>query len=155
MTFDIGPTQSETTDSGQWIVAASEQTGITRGVTSLKLYSTTAALGALRARNENWDGYGSAKPQNSAISAAMAYCGIFNEELSNSPFAWSMPHVSSNEDGHVTLEWWSLARKLTIYVTATKAKYIKVAGPNITTDMEDGDIETGQFRELWSWLRQG
>jgi len=60
--------------------------------------------------------------------------------------------VSANEDGDVVMEWWHGVRKLTIYVGARAAGYIKVWGPRIDKDMEDGQVVEGNVRPLWLWL---
>lgn len=61
------------------------------------------------------------------------------------------PLLSSDENGRPTLEWWHEGRKLTVYIE--KAVFVKAWGPNVITEMEDGEIETVQdVKDLQAWL---
>jgi hypothetical protein len=66
---------------------------------------------------------------------------------------WIEPHVSADEDGDVSFEWWKGRKKLTVYVTPKEVEYIKVDKTNSSLEMEDGSIETPVDRRiLWNWL---
>jgi len=63
------------------------------------------------------------------------------------------PVVSSDENDVTTLEWWNGTRKLTIYHKQDKTAYVKVWGPNIFTEMENGVIGSqDEMSALWRWL---
>lgn len=67
--------------------------------------------------------------------------------------SWTEPLVSVDEFGDVVFEWWHGGRKITVYVTPTSSEYIKVSGPNMHLDMEDGELETKRdHQDLWRWL---
>ena len=54
-----------------------------------------------------------------------------------------------------SLEWWEDQKKLTIYVHPETVEYIKVWGPDIFSDMEDGEVEGAEdYRALWRWLTE-
>ena len=56
-------------------------------------------------------------------------------------------------DQEVTLEWWNANKKLTIYFSDAAIDYIRVWGPNIKNEMEDGEIMNPfSFVALWQWL---
>jgi len=56
-------------------------------------------------------------------------------------------------DQEVTLEWWNANKKLTIYFSDAAIDYIRVWGPNIKNEMEDGEIVNPfSFVALWQWL---
>jgi hypothetical protein len=57
----------------------------------------------------------------------------------------------SDDPTEILLEWWKDLRKLSLYLTFGGAWYIKIWGPNIDTEMEEGHIENS-FPELWAWL---
>jgi hypothetical protein len=59
------------------------------------------------------------------------------------------PLVNTDEYGRPVLEWWDGYRKLTVYIE--KANFIKVWGPSIDTEMEDGEITTPQ--DVWGLYR--
>jgi hypothetical protein len=49
--------------------------------------------------------------------------------------------------------WWNDPRKLTVYCTAEDANYVKVWGPDMVTQMEDGDATSPAARQqLWKHL---
>ena len=56
-------------------------------------------------------------------------------------------------DQEVSLEWWNANKKLTIYFSDAAIDYIRVWGPNIKNEMEDGEIMNPFFFvALWQWL---
>lgn len=65
------------------------------------------------------------------------------------------PHVTASVDGDVVLEWWVGSHKLTIYVSAERVDYVKVWGPDVDTEMVDGELKLADLPRLWTWLRQG
>jgi hypothetical protein len=66
---------------------------------------------------------------------------------------WIDPHVSSNEDGNVTFEWWNGDKKLTVYVSPEESWYIKVWGADVVNEMSDGTAESMEERQdAWQWL---
>lgn len=51
------------------------------------------------------------------------------------------------------LEWWSSGpRKLTIHIGPTDITYVKVWGPDIEHEMEEGRMSDTTIGELWAWL---
>jgi len=69
------------------------------------------------------------------------------------------PHVTTDGDGAVLLEWWVGTRKLSVYITNvhrhpnTHSKYLKIWGPNMETEMEEGNIQDiATVQECWKWL---
>jgi hypothetical protein len=66
---------------------------------------------------------------------------------------WQHPNVTVSPEGEVVLEWWRGARKLTIYVAANGTSYLKVWGPNMHDEMEDGLLKSlDTATHLWTWL---
>lgn len=66
---------------------------------------------------------------------------------------WREPMVSSEPEGNIVFEWWRNSRKLTIYVAPDEIEYIKVWGPSMIHEMEDGFVTAPRERqELWRWL---
>jgi hypothetical protein len=65
---------------------------------------------------------------------------------------WTEPLINY-VDQEVSLEWWNANKKLTIYFSEDAIDYIRVWGPNIKNEMEDGEIMNPFFFvALWQWL---
>ncbi len=70
-----------------------------------------------------------------------------------SKIGWSDPQVSASERGDIVLEWWSGPHKLTLYFGSSSVEYVRVWGPNIESEMDDGPLKTrDEFEALWRWL---
>ena len=61
--------------------------------------------------------------------------------------------ATKESDDEIVLEWWKGEKKLAIYASPGAIEYVKVWGPDIFSEMEDGNIENAQdFQSLWRWL---
>jgi hypothetical protein len=117
------------------------------------LAATLERLAALRERVAGWNGYDALPPDPSAISFAETWLMGLYQQVTAQGSPWTSPHVTSSAEGEVVFEWWNDPRKLTVYCTAEDATYVKVWGPDIVTEMEDGDATSAGVREqLWRWL---
>jgi hypothetical protein len=122
-------------------------------IAEVAVFPARQALKAVAARPENWDGFGSAAPIGEAVGKAFQLLvDLFQQSTSCAHAQWVNPHVSSSEQGEVVFEWWKRDRKLTIYVGAESADFLRVGGPNIDSDMFDGELAGAQFAGLWLWL---
>jgi len=66
------------------------------------------------------------------------------------PRRGSPPHES------VVEVWGPKDKKVTLYIGESSAFYIKVWGPDMHSEMEDGELESLDFLyELFTWLREG
>jgi len=100
---------------------------------------------------EGWDGYDAPKPNPASVRHARSWAEALYRDLSSG--LWIEPHVSADEDGEVSFEWWKGRKKLTVYVTPKAVEYIKVDKTNSSLEMEDGSIKTPvDRRTLWNWL---
>jgi hypothetical protein len=110
-------------------------------------------LQALRQREANWNGYGALPPEPQAVAFAEAWLTALYKEVQERGAPWLTPHVTSSAEGEIVFEWWIDPKKLTVYCTADDANYVKVWGPDMVTEMEDGDATAPEAREqLWAWL---
>ncbi len=67
---------------------------------------------------------------------------------------WSEPHISMSPWDEAVMEWWNRDRKITLYFQPDgKVQYIKVWGPDIDTEMEEGMLDEPGFDALWQWIR--
>ena len=115
--------------------------------------SSQKKLRSLRTLEANWDGFDSAAPKRQAVDEAISWISQLYGHALNTRLAWKDPNIGANEEGDVVLEWWHKTRKLTLYLTGSKAEYIKVWGMDIFSEMEDGVIASpGEFEPLWAWL---
>ena len=117
------------------------------------LLATLRKLRDLRARQTGWDGHNAPAPNGDAIDAAIRWIPQMFATVDSTRYEWRQPYISSDEEGNVSLEWWQGTHKLTLYITPEVVEYLKVWGPHLIDEMEDGDIEnTNQVRLLWNWL---
>ena len=141
------------------IVAWSEGTGVffnpgssnAMGLSPRKYQTAKREVEHLEQFSENWDGYGSAKPDIDAIKRAVGALPDFIAAAEKTG-GWKLPHVSANESGEVLLEWWKSEKKLTLFVRADGIDYLRVWGADIEHEMTDGELTAEAFPGLWSWL---
>lgn len=113
---------------------------------------TAARLERLSALPPDWDGSGALAPSKRSLLRAGSLLSALHASTARTLINWRSPHVSASETGEVMLEWWYQARKLTLYMGDSRAQYIKVWGPRIEEDMEDGEFDVDTFDRFWAWL---
>lgn len=118
----------------------------------IRLHISKQKLEGLRHLPKNWDGFGSAQPNPVAISNALRWLEDLYYQIIHENLEWRRPHINTNEDGDVVFEWWRGDHKLTIYLGADQAEYIKVWGSHIGNEMADGKLEASTVIDLWLWL---
>lgn len=113
---------------------------------------TECKIRDLYKRPEDWDGYGAAKPNPASVAHALSWAEQLYRDVR--AVLWIKPHVSSDDEGDVSFEWWQGRRKLTVYVSPDSVEYIKVERTGDSSlEMEDGSIGSReQLRVLWNWL---
>jgi hypothetical protein len=110
-------------------------------------------LDGLRNRREGWNGGNVDAPNPESIERARKWLRSMYADAVTSNTTWIDPHVSSNEDGNVTFEWWNGDKKLTVYVSPEESWYIKVWGADVVNEMSDGTAESMEERQdAWQWL---
>jgi hypothetical protein len=119
----------------------------------LDLILSMKGLNSLRNLPENWDGYGSLKPNQHAIYKASSLLGEMYRQINFAHLPWKSPHFSATENGDILLEWWDKNHKLSLYVGPRKSDFIKVWGPDIENEMEEGRFIASNVIPLWDWLR--
>jgi hypothetical protein len=119
------------------------------------LDETIDDIRALLTWPEEWDGYQVA-PSGDAVSRAQSWIKSLYEEVEDAPTGsreWIAPLVVADAHRNVVFEWWEGQKKLTVYVTPIGVEYVKVWGPDIFSEMDDGDIKGAEDRRtLWRWL---
>jgi hypothetical protein len=114
-----------------------------------------AELGALSSWREGWNGYDAAPPNREALYRVSLWIEELHEDALTTGRGWRDPHVVADAHGNVVLEWWEGRKKLTIYIHPKAVEYVKVWGPDIFSDMEDGEVGgIKDRRALWSWLTE-
>lgn len=118
-------------------------------------WRTKIEIAALLSWPEGWNGYDAVAPNPEAVRQAYSWIEAFYEDTLTADKGWIAPHVVADAHGNVVLEWWEGRKKLTIYVHPETVEYVKVWGPDIFSDMEDGEIEGAEdHRALWRWLTE-
>jgi hypothetical protein len=111
-----------------------------------------AAITALLGWGDNWDGRGTQAPDPAAVAEARRWIASFEFQLGLHGREARKPHVSASVDRDVVLEWWHGSRKLTVYVSATSVEYVRVWGPDMEHEMDDGALTMSRAVEWWLWL---
>jgi hypothetical protein len=130
---------------------APEPEVLSRPAKDPRLTASHMQIDRVAALTKNWDGHGSARPNEHATERARQLLeDAFRE--STATVGWQSPYISASEDGEIVFEWWNGIRKLTIYVGAEQSTFLKSWGPHIVNDMEDGVLTHTWDRSLWVWL---
>ena len=126
-----------------------------QGRYSFLLEAFKEKLHKIAEREDNWDGKGSKKPSPLVLSAAHITLEKFLYSVVNSGRFWNPPFVSSDEDGHITIQWNHGNHELHLEIGEEWIEYIKVWGVNIQRDMHLGILKEKEFLNLWDWLNDG
>jgi hypothetical protein len=114
---------------------------------------TWTELDALLSWREGWNGYDAGAPKHESINHAFVWIKNLYEDTSKSGKQWIAPNIVADADGNVVFEWWQGQKKLTVYIHPETVEYVKVWGPDIFSEMEDGNVEQVEDRcALWNWL---
>lgn len=62
---------------------------------------------------------------------------------------WREPGISYEEQ---EIFWWRIDKALIVSIDDGQLCYLKVWGPHMTRDMEDGRVEDEHFLTMWQWL---
>jgi hypothetical protein len=66
---------------------------------------------------------------------------------------WDEPLITTSPECEIVFEWWAGDRKLTVYCSDEGAEFIRVWGPDIDTQMDEGDAEDETATlTAWQWL---
>jgi hypothetical protein len=118
-------------------------------------WRTRTEIVALLSWPEGWNSYNAAAPNPDTIGHALSWIEDLYENTLTIDRGWIAPHVVADAHGNVVLEWWEGRKKLTIYVYPKTVEYVKVWGPDIFSEMEDGEVEGAEdHRALWRWLTE-
>ena len=102
---------------------------------------------------ENWGGNDCSAPSPVSIESARDWIRRFEDEVLGTDYVWIDPHVSADEEGRVTFEWWNYSKKLTIYIDPIAVWCIQVWGLNIETEMSYHDLMfISDWLDCWHWL---
>jgi hypothetical protein len=117
------------------------------------LMATLLRIRSLQFREEGWNGYDALPPDHEGAIHAQAWVRELFREVEGAGLPWLQPNVTASAEGEVVLQWWNDPKRLTVYLSAHEATFIKSWGPNIETEMEDGSAASATSRlRLWEWL---
>ena len=106
----------------------------------------------LAQREDNWDGYDSKKPTEQILKHAQAVIEGFVDTIISNRRVLLTPFISTDEAGHITVQWNKKPRELHLHITQQESRYLKVWGSNINTEMEEGILNSDKYIMLWEWL---
>jgi len=95
------------------------------------------------------------RPEPDALVNAEAWVTGLYWTITTAGYTWVKPNATVSGSGEVVLDWWNRDKALGIYISGQQAIFVKDWGPNIHSEMLDGDAEPLSVREsLWAWLMQ-
>lgn len=106
----------------------------------------------LAQREDNWDGYDSKKPTEQILKHAQTVIEGFVDTIISNRRVLLTPFISTDEVGHITVQWNKKPRELHLHITQQESRYLKVWGSNINTEMEEGILNSDKYIMLWEWL---
>lgn len=123
-------------------------------VADLSLVSTKRDILSLAKVTVGWDDHGAQPPPPGAVSNSQEWLSTMHAYIVQSRLNWVRPHVSASERGEIVLEWWRDNRKLSVYIDDTAATFVRVWGPDMLREMDDGVLEPSKVLDLWAWLNK-
>lgn len=118
----------------------------------MAMNEVAALIANVAARQENWDGYGSAEPNENAVMRSVGVISSFYTEAIQRRTGWITPFVGLNERGDVVFEWWNDHKKLSLYVGPDTTDYVSSWGLDIEEQMDAGAADSSRFGDFWTWL---
>src|SRR5215211_1849776 len=119
------------------------------------LDETLDDIDALLTWPAEWDGYQVA-PSLDAVTWARSWIKSLYDEVEDKSAGsqeWIEPLVVADAHRNVVFEWVEAHKRLVIYVSPNSVQYLKAWGPDIWSDMDEGNAETPDERwALWRWL---
>ena len=112
-------------------------------------------LSAVAQREDNWDEHESKKPSVAVLNNAKRRMEELLDSVISAGHLWLTPFISSDEDGHITVEWHKGEHELHLIITGKQARYVKVWGINIETEMDVEVLSSDNYIPLWKWLLDG
>ena len=150
--FDIFLGSSEVTKNYSSVFRQNAEPDTEKAIANKAFKDTLTKVYDLLNWQDNWNGYGALAPKLDTILYAITWLNAFYQFATGS--SWRSPNVTAGPQGEVVYEWWNSDKKITIYISGQNAEYVKVWGPDIFTDMLDGDARSIEVcKELWAWLR--
>ncbi|GJL62989.1 MAG: hypothetical protein NPIRA04_16430 [Nitrospirales bacterium] len=103
-------------------------------------------------RTDNWDDKGSRQPNPIALHKAHNILLNFFHSIIDSGRVWKTPFLSSDENGHITMQWNNDTHELHIDIAEDSEAYIKIWGTNIEHEMHLSILKPSDYVDLWDWL---
>ena len=141
-------TQSPTTDEG--LASISRPPAL-----ELQWRQMLERFDVISRREDNWDGYESRKPNKRSLDVSKQFMDEFLDVVVSEGHSWLAPLISSDEDGHITVEWYGEERQLHLQIEEDEVVYIQAWGPNIDTEMHVDTLYRKDYLALWTWLLYG
>ena len=124
-----------------------------RAYKNIILGEISEQLYVISQREDNWDGYESKSPNNLSLDNARRFMSEFVDAIVSEGEGVLTPSlISSDEDGHITVEWHGEERQLHLQIEEEEVDYIQVWGPNIDTEMHVDTFHSKDYLTLWKWL---
>ncbi len=112
-------------------------------------------LAVIYLRENDWDGAESKKPNDLAMLKARVLLDDFVDTIIENGYIWKNPHISSDENGDITIEWYKGKHELHVCISDAEQEFIKVWGANIESEMHMSILDKNDYNNLWNWLLHG
>lgn len=110
-------------------------------------------LDAMKTWEEGWNSYDALPPNPLALDKARAWITEFYVFAADPH--WIQPNVTASAHGDIVFDWCNGKKDLEIIIDEDGETiwYLKVWGPDVRSEMEDGDIKTIEDAgSAYSWL---
>lgn len=122
---------------------------------SRPLWDVFDKLRSMESWDDGWNGFAAKAPTQASIRKARAWILEMYSEVTSSGQRWLDPFVTADVNGEVLFEWRTTTKDLSIYIDENETTFIKDLGPEIGSEMIDGDASTPKTRrELWAWFTE-
>jgi hypothetical protein len=90
---------------------------------------------------------------DAALVSATGFLKRLGMVIIGAGYDWREPYLSTEDRGDVSFAWRHNDKSLFVSVTESDVHYLRVWGPNIHTEMDEGINPTNDdLVELWRWL---
>ncbi|MCB0088168.1 MAG: hypothetical protein KDE54_09670 [Caldilineaceae bacterium] len=90
------------------------------------------------------------------VSIAQSFVAKFYGLVTDEGYRWVSPHITSEGDGDISLEWWRENKVLTIFISeGGLVESLQTWGPHVWEDMDSiVNPSNAELISLWSWIQK-
>lgn len=139
---------------GRYTTANTEQEDFYKAIIqSLHRRKISKRLAVIAQREDNWDGYGSKKPNELTINSAEHFIKeLLDIDVISARLPQLDPFICSDEDGYITIECYNGKRSLCFNIQEDETKYTKIWKISANTMTQTDSLNQDNYLPLWEWF---